>query len=51
MPTRKISDLPRTCQHPAHNPPSMMVYSPGVWEHVCPSCGSKQTFTVQEVTC
>jgi hypothetical protein len=42
MPLRKIDDLaPWTdrviCIHPEHNPPSMMVLEPGVYEHTCPS--------------
>ena len=32
--------------HPEHNPPSHMVYTDGVYEHTCPSCGHVQTFTV-----
>jgi len=48
MPTRKIADLPRVCRHPEHNPPNMMVYENGVWEHVCPACGAKQTFVVNK---
>lgn len=48
--TRKIADLPRVCVSPQHDPPSMMVYEPGVWEHVCPSCGNRQVFTVTRPT-
>lgn len=44
--TRKIADLPRVCTSAQHDPPSMMVYEPGVWAHVCPSCGNRQVFTV-----
>lgn len=58
MATRKIADFDpnkdngtwnasrRQCRHPEHNPPSMMVYSPGVWEHTCPGCSKVTTFTV-----
>jgi hypothetical protein len=46
MPTRKIADLPKICRHPEHNPPTHMVYEPGIWEHVCPACKTVQTFTV-----
>jgi len=55
MPTRKIADMPlpdqwrRVCTHPEHNPPSMMVYQPGVYEHTCPGCGRRVTFTVPMV--
>lgn len=49
MPTRKIADLPgRPCQHPEHNPPSMRVFEPGIYEHTCPKCGHVQTFFVRE---
>lgn len=44
--TRKISDLPQSCIHPSHMPPSHMVYEPGVWEHICAGCGSRTVFTV-----
>lgn len=50
MPTKKIADLPRVCRHPEHNPPNMMVYIDGVWEHVCPACGVRQMFTVSKPT-
>ena len=52
MPTSKIKDLkePVICRHPEHDPPNMMVYQPGVYEHVCPACGRKQTFTVRQKT-
>jgi hypothetical protein len=60
MPTRKIADLappmgPYQDKHPAcysaqHNPPTHMVFEPGVYEHECPSCGHKVTFTVSRVS-
>ena len=47
--TRKIADdasaLP--CFDRQHSPPSMQVFSPGTWEHTCPSCGCTVTFTVR----
>jgi hypothetical protein len=46
MPTKKIADFTYPCLHPEHNPPSMRVFESGIWEHTCPSCGHKQTFTV-----
>lgn len=50
MPLRKISDpLPLPCNHPEHNPPGMMVLSPGTYEYTCPQCGNKQIFTVPQV--
>jgi|HubBroStandDraft_4_1064222.scaffolds.fasta_scaffold64215_2 hypothetical protein len=47
--TRKIGELPpesRPCRHPEHNPPGYQVFRPGIYEHACPGCGKKQTFTV-----
>ncbi len=62
MPTKKIRGLPEydkegmrqidmeeICRDPEHNPPSMMVYPPGVYEHTCPRCEEKKTFTVRPV--
>lgn len=58
MPTEKIADfdpckdngtwrpLRKVCRHPEHDPPTMMVFSPGVWKHTCPACGRSTTFTV-----
>lgn len=48
--TRKIADAPPPpCQHPEHNPPNMMVFKPGMYEHTCPGCGKTQIFTVSVV--
>lgn len=47
---KKIRDLPIPCSHPEHNPPSMRVFEPGVYEHTCPKCGAKKTFTVPRPT-
>lgn len=46
MPLRKIADIKPPCTHSEHNPPSMIVLSPGVYEHRCPNCGMTCTFTV-----
>lgn len=48
--TRKIADLPAVCRHREHNPPSMQVFTPGVYEHTCPGCGASQTFRVDGAT-
>lgn len=48
--TRKIADLPIPCNNREHNPPSMAVFEPGVYEHICPGCGQTQVFTVSGVT-
>lgn len=44
----KVRDFPPSyyCQHPAHNPPTMMVLSPGEYEHTCPGCGAVSRFMV-----
>lgn len=51
MPTKKIGELtplPKsvTCRDREHNPAGMRVYSPGIYEHTCPSCGHVTRFTV-----
>ena len=48
MPIIKIAepDKQDICTSSEHNPPAHMVYSPGTWEHTCPQCGKKVTFTV-----
>lgn len=49
MPTRKIADPPpRPCSHPEHDPPGMMVFAPGTYEHECPRCHHIIVFTVRE---
>ncbi len=51
MPTKKISDLPQSqCNHPEHNPPMHQVFENGIYEHECPACGKKKTFTVNNPT-
>lgn len=45
--TRKIADAPPPpCRDPEHEPPKMMVFEPGTYEHICPTCGKKTIFTV-----
>ena len=56
MPTRRLPDPPepkggytRTrphCRHPEHDPPKMIVYKAGTYEHTCPACGHVTVFTV-----
>ena len=50
MPTKKIKDIEEyeICTHPEHNPPQHQVFPPGVYEHVCPACGEKTTFRVEQ---
>jgi hypothetical protein len=52
MPLRKIKDFgPREiCNHPGHNPPTMIVLSPGIYEHTCPACGKQQQFIVNRLS-
>jgi hypothetical protein len=53
MGTVKIADLKpqEICRHPEHNPPTMIVLEPGVYEHTCPNCGNKITFTIYPNYC
>lgn len=39
-----------TCRHPEHNPATMIVRKPGMYEHECPRCGEKQQFEVPLIT-
>ncbi len=48
---KKISEPKRPCLSPTHNPPSMIVLSPGTYEHTCPSCGHVTTFVVNGTYC
>ena len=46
--TRKIADPPPLpCTHPEHDPAGMIVREPGTYEHICPSCGKRQVFTIR----
>ena len=38
----------KTCQHPEHAFPSMVVLQPGVHTHTCPGCGKKTTVVQRE---
>lgn len=53
MPTRKLDEREgdgrqkkEICFHREHEVPSMQVFSPGLWEHVCPGCGHRREFRV-----
>jgi len=48
---KKITDAPKPCMSLEHNIPNMMVFTPGTYEHTCPSCGKKTIFTVPQITC
>lgn len=53
MPIRKIHDttwewLKKPCSDADHNVPDMMLLSPGKYEHVCPSCGKKTIFSIDD---
>lgn len=45
---RKIASFSASlpCQHPEHNPPTMLYLEPGVYEHQCPGCGDRSVFSV-----
>lgn len=51
MPTRRIGNLPAVspgeCKDTDHEPPSHKSLPPGLYEHVCKSCGKLTTFTVE----
>ncbi len=51
MPTKKVEDWAHPCLNPEHTPPTMQVFSPGRYEHQCPSCGHKTVFAVPGVFC
>lgn len=48
--TRRLPDEqqppPSPCLNRQHRPAAHMVYQPGRYEHVCPGCGERLTFTV-----
>lgn len=50
MPTKKIASFDhaesRPCPSPEHGPPSLRVFSPGIYEHTCPLCGYVTRFVV-----
>lgn len=54
MPERKISDDQSywqkgyDCRSTQHLPATMVVRSPGTYEHTCPNCGFRTIFTVPE---
>lgn len=55
MPLRKLPEHEggwrlepeQPCTHAEHNPPTMIVLEPGLYEHTCPGCGKEQRFRVQ----
>lgn len=47
----KLADLPERCLSPEHNPPNMVVLSPGVYRWTCPTCGKSRVFTVSRISC
>lgn len=48
---KKIGEVNPPCIHPEHYPPSMIVLPAGRYEHSCPRCGQRTTFTVQSNYC
>lgn len=56
MPTKRIDPpegkRPATpCFDRDHSPPTMQCFPPGTYEHTCPTCGAKVTFTVPAIVC
>lgn len=54
MPTKRIEDEYDTkdvlpCLDPEHNPPTMQVFEPGHYEHVCPRCKVTTWFIVPRI--
>ena len=48
--TRKIAEPPPPpCRDLQHDPAGMIVRDPGTYEHICPSCGKRQIFTIPQV--
>jgi hypothetical protein len=48
--TRKIAELPEICRSKEHNPPMFQYFENGMYEHVCPACGHRTVFTVNNPT-
>ena len=46
---RKIGEIKPPCRCPEHDPPSMISLEPGIYEYVCPECGSRKIFTVPAI--
>lgn len=46
---RKISDPPKFCRYPGHNPPMYISLPPGTYEYTCPGCGETGVFTVPAI--
>ena len=46
--TRKIAEAPqeKICNSREHNPATMILREPGMYEHTCPVCGNIRRFTV-----
>lgn len=46
--TRKIGEYPeiKRCLYPEHMPAKHIVLKPGVYEHICPSCGREENFII-----
>jgi len=39
------------CNHPEHNPPNMIVLSPGLHRYQCPACGQITDIFEPIITC
>ena len=45
MPTVRIRDIPKQCNHPEHFP-HKEEFEPGVYRHTCPECFKEKEFTI-----
>jgi hypothetical protein len=54
MPFRKLEGdgwKGRSCLHPEHNPPTMIVLEPGAYVYTCPKCNKATFIKIPEITC
>ncbi len=51
MPLKKIKEAKVPCLSSEHNPPSHIVLEAGTYEYICPACGEKQVFEVNQAVC
>ena len=44
MPTRRLDNNNKMCNHQEHKPKRALLYKHGEYEHICPKCGKKKIF-------
>lgn len=42
---------PKQCNHPEHNPPSMILLPSGIHTWQCPCCKKKTPVMIDKITC